>query len=233
MVIVMMCLYYKSMSELVSHAVWRIHMHWFSPSPPFPSAARTPILPPLKKVFAVIEAQREEEAAMGDLPLEHLLQPVYVPEEIVPPPEINEVDPDAALRQAQLVGEAPMMPPLERVPSYGSRRSMLDSFGGAWVVLGDGGGGVAGTGVCMAWCAAVHLLLEFAVAARWCWLVACQTRVRACTHGHAPCTFCKQEARALPRTRARAQAPGAEWPEWPCPPSSTTSQSRCSASWSC
>ncbi|GFR44041.1 hypothetical protein Agub_g5201 [Astrephomene gubernaculifera] len=53
--------------------------------------ARTPILPPLKKVFAVIEAQREDEAQLGDQPLEQLLQPVPVPQEIVPPPEINEV----------------------------------------------------------------------------------------------------------------------------------------------
>ncbi len=30
---------------------------------------------------------------MGDQPLEALLQPVPVPEEIFPPPEINEVDP--------------------------------------------------------------------------------------------------------------------------------------------
>ena len=43
----------------------------------------------------MIEAQREEEALMGDLPLEVLLQQVPVPEEIFPPPEINEVDPSA------------------------------------------------------------------------------------------------------------------------------------------
>ncbi len=66
-----------------------------SPRPsPFPPA-RMPILPPLKKVFAVIEAQREEEAALGDAPLDQLLMPVPVPDEIVPPPEINELDPHA------------------------------------------------------------------------------------------------------------------------------------------
>ncbi|GIL84279.1 hypothetical protein Vretimale_15928 [Volvox reticuliferus] len=85
--------------------------------------ARTPILPPLKKVFAVIEAQREEEAELGDQPLEQLLQPVPVPEEIVPPPEINEVDPNARVPSPPPVGE---MVPLERVPSVDlmqSRRS--------------------------------------------------------------------------------------------------------------
>ncbi|KAG2438730.1 hypothetical protein HXX76_005275 [Chlamydomonas incerta] len=77
--------------------------------------ARTPILPPLKKVFAVIEAQREEEALMGDQPLEALLQPVPVPEEIFPPPEINEVDPLAREPPPQVLDFEG--PPLERVPS--------------------------------------------------------------------------------------------------------------------
>ncbi|GLC73822.1 hypothetical protein PLESTF_001424700 [Pleodorina starrii] len=82
--------------------------------------ARTPILPPLKKVFAVIEAQRDEEAVWGDQPLEVLLQPVPVPEEIVPPPEINELDPDAR-EPPPVVGE---LAPLERVPSVDfARRS--------------------------------------------------------------------------------------------------------------
>ncbi|KXZ51260.1 hypothetical protein GPECTOR_13g747 [Gonium pectorale] len=86
--------------------------------------ARTPILPPLKKVFAIIEAQREEEAMLGDQPLEQLLQPVAVPEEIVPPPEINEVDPDAREAPPQVVDVEPpeRVPSVEWLPSR-SRRS--------------------------------------------------------------------------------------------------------------
>lgn len=43
-------------------------------------AGRQPIPPPLRQKFAVIEKQREEEAALGELPLEQVLAPVPVPE---------------------------------------------------------------------------------------------------------------------------------------------------------
>lgn len=69
-----------------------------------------PILPPLKKVFAVIEAQREEEAALGDAPLDQLLMPVPVPDEIVPPPEINELDPNAREMPIPVAEAEPSMP---------------------------------------------------------------------------------------------------------------------------
>jgi nephrocystin-4 len=47
---------------------------------------RTPIPPPLNRNFTFIEKQREEEAAMGEQPLEQVLAPVQVPPEIAPPP---------------------------------------------------------------------------------------------------------------------------------------------------
>lgn len=63
---------------------------WLSP---LIIAAREPILPPLRKVFAVIEAQRDEELERGELPLEEALARVQLPQEIVPPPAINELLP--------------------------------------------------------------------------------------------------------------------------------------------
>jgi hypothetical protein len=42
-------------------------------------SGRTPIPPPLHAKFLVIENQREEEAALGEQPLEQVLAPVPVP----------------------------------------------------------------------------------------------------------------------------------------------------------
>ena len=47
---------------------------------PRPCAGRTPIPPPLRSKFLVIEQQREEEAAMGEQPLEQVLAQVPVPQ---------------------------------------------------------------------------------------------------------------------------------------------------------
>ena len=44
------------------------------------ASGRTPIPPPLRSKFLVIEQQREEEAAMGEQPLEQVLAPVHVPQ---------------------------------------------------------------------------------------------------------------------------------------------------------
>ncbi len=44
------------------------------------SAGRTPIPPPLRQRFAVIEAQRAEEAALGERPLEEVMAPVPLPQ---------------------------------------------------------------------------------------------------------------------------------------------------------
>ena len=43
-------------------------------------AGRTPILPPLKSKFAIIERQREEEAALGEQGLDSVLSAVPVPQ---------------------------------------------------------------------------------------------------------------------------------------------------------
>lgn len=45
-----------------------------------PPTGRTPIPPPLRARFAVIEAQRAEEAAMGERPLEEVVAPVPLPD---------------------------------------------------------------------------------------------------------------------------------------------------------
>ena len=42
-------------------------------------AGRTPIPPPLRSRFAAIEAQRAQEAALGERPLEEVVAPVAVP----------------------------------------------------------------------------------------------------------------------------------------------------------
>ena len=44
-----------------------------------PSSGRTPIPPPLRSKFLVIEQQREEEAARGEQPLDQVLAAVPVP----------------------------------------------------------------------------------------------------------------------------------------------------------
>jgi hypothetical protein len=48
--------------------------------PPLRPTGRTPIPPPLRSKFLVIEHQREEEAALGEQPLEQVLAPVHVPQ---------------------------------------------------------------------------------------------------------------------------------------------------------
>ena len=51
-----------------------------TPPPVCPSCSgRTPIPPPLRSKFLVIERQREDEAAMGEQALETVLAPVPVP----------------------------------------------------------------------------------------------------------------------------------------------------------
>eukprot|EP00955_Chlamydomonas_euryale_P068514 360138-Chlamydomonas_euryale.AAC.4 len=75
---------------------------------------RTPIPPPLSRAFAVIEQQREEEAAMGEQPLEAVLAPVPVPLEIAPPAP----PPEDQLRAAagDLFAPAVMPEPLDVGP---------------------------------------------------------------------------------------------------------------------
>lgn len=94
--------------------------------PPSPPAARTPILPPLRKVFAVIEEQREQDLELGEQPLPQLLAPVQLPVEIQPPQALNEVMPELSLAPPMLVND----PSLGREPmriSAGMRRDSITS----------------------------------------------------------------------------------------------------------